>query len=355
MSDVREATPEPPPLRYRPNAETLLSVEHLTTSFFTSDGVVPAVRDVSFTVRRGEVLGLVGESGSGKSVTARSIMGLVPKPGRIVGGSVAFKGRDLVTASAAELRAVRGAEMSMVLQEPMTSLNPVLTIGDQVGEVLRHHRDRLPAGRSVREAVTDILERVAIPDARRRQKEYPMHFSGGMRQRVSIAIAAACRPDLIIADEPTTALDVTIQAQVLDLLLELRESLQTSMLFITHDMGVVAQICDTVAVMYAGRIVEYADVETIFDAPQHPYTQALLRSLPSLERRMARLPSIAGQPPDLQRLPPGCTFAPRCEHAFDRCVDEPPLLRVGAVSGRTGHSRCWLQDDGSAGQAVAAS
>ena len=252
MSPTPDDLPVPPRLVDRPGAETLLSVEHLQTKFFTRNGVIPVVRDVSFAVRRGEILGLVGESGSGKSVTARSIMGLVPSSGRIVGGRVMFKGRNLVEASQREMRDIRGAEMAMVLQEPMTSLNPVLTIGDQVGEMYKYHPKRTPTGRSIGQAVIDMLQKVRLPDAKRRQSEYPMHFSGGMRQRVSIAMAASCRPDLIIADEPTTALDVTIQAQVLDLLLDLRSSLDTSLLFITHDMGVVAQICDSVAVMYAG-------------------------------------------------------------------------------------------------------
>jgi oligopeptide/dipeptide ABC transporter ATP-binding protein len=325
--------------------EAILSVERLSTSFFTRDGEVPAVREVDFSVRRGEVVGLVGESGSGKSVTARSIIGLVPVPGRIVEGRVVFKGRDLVEAPEKELRKIRGAEISMVLQEPMTSLNPLLTIGNQIAELYDSHPERTPSDRSKRDAIVDILKAVHIPEAERRQADYPMHFSGGMRQRVSIAMAAALAPDLIIADEPTTALDVTIQAQVLDLLLELRDRLGTSILFITHDMGVVAQICDSVAVMYAGRIVEYTDVYTLFESPQHPYTKALLRSLPSLDERKDRLPSIGGQPPDMLTLAPGCAFAPRCESAFGRCEDaEPPMFTIGSVSQPSGHARCWLHD-----------
>lgn len=345
---VHEPPPVPPHFARNPHAEALLEVEHLTTSFFTRGGVVPVVRDVSFTLRRGEVLGLVGESGSGKSVTARSIMNLVPSPGRIVDGTVSFKGRDLTKLSQRELRQIRGAEMSMVLQEPMTSLNPVLTIGSQVAEMFEQHRDRLPEGRTIRDAVVDILQQVRIPDAARRQKEYPIHFSGGMRQRVSIAMAAACGPELIIADEPTTALDVTIQAQVLDLLLELRETLHTSLLFITHDLGVVAQVCDTVAVMYAGQIVEYADVHTLFESPQHPYTQGLLRSLPKLDRRRDRLPSIAGQPPSMTELPEGCPFTDRCEFAHEQCREQPPLFQVMPGFQGVSQSRCWLHVEGPA-------
>ncbi|MBM3140072.1 MAG: ABC transporter ATP-binding protein [Chloroflexi bacterium] len=325
------------------DSEVLLSVRHLRTHFFTREGAVPAVDDVTFTVRRGEILGIVGESGSGKSVTARSIMRLVPLPGRIVDGDVLFRDEDLAALSQGEMQRLRGAHMGMVLQEPMTSLNPVLTIGNQVGELFVYHPERTPQGFSVRGAVLDILNRVRIPDAARRLIEYPMHFSGGMRQRVSIAMATGCRPELIIADEPTTALDVTIQAQVLELLLELRNTLGVSVLFITHDLGVVAQICDSVAVMYAGKIVEYNDVESIFDRPRHPYTRALLRSLPQLGTRMARLPSIEGQPPDLGALPPGCAFAPRCPSVVDACraqVPEPTPLGE-----RGGYVRCFVADD----------
>lgn len=325
------------------DAETVLSVEHLSTSFFTRDGEIKAVRGVNFDIRKGEVVGLVGESGSGKTITARSLIGLVPSPGRIVDGRVVFKGRDLVSLPDKEMRKIRGAEMSMVLQEPMTSLNPLLTIGNQVSELYTAHPERVSAGTSIKEAVVDILRAVRIPEAERRQRDYPMHFSGGMRQRVSIAMAAALSPDLIIADEPTTALDVTIQAQVLELLLELRNRLGTGILFITHDMGVVAQICDSVAVMYAGQIVEYTDVHTLFESPQHPYTKALLRSLPTLDERRDRLPSIGGHPPDLLTLGNGCPFAPRCDSAFDRChVESPPLYRIGSVSQPSGHARCWL-------------
>jgi len=322
--------------------EVLLEVEDLCTTFFTAHAEVPAVRNVNLTVRRREILGIVGESGSGKSVTARSIVNLVPRPGRIVGGSVRYKGRDLLTATDRELRALRGAEISMVLQEPMTSLNPVMSIGSQMIEIFKAHPERPRAHEDMRKSAVDLLERVHISDASHRLGQYPMHLSGGMRQRVSIAMAAAGRPDLIIADEPTTALDVTIQAQVLRLLLGLRDEVDTAIMLITHDMGVVAQVCDTVAVMYGGEIVEYAPVRQLFADPRHPYTRALLRSLPTLDRRVDRHPSIPGLPPNLSELPPGCPFAPRCSEARDRChTDVPPLLEVDAV--RT--ARCWYANE----------
>jgi peptide/nickel transport system ATP-binding protein len=326
------------PTTHRTPDHLVLDVRNLSTTFYLDSGPAPAVRDVSFTVRRGEILGLVGESGSGKSVTARSIVNLVPRPGRIVAGEVRFKGRDLLRASSSELRALRGAEIAMILQEPMTSLNPVMTIGNQVTEMFKAHPSRKPAG-DLKRAAINLLERVRISDAARRLKQYPMHLSGGMRQRVSIAMAASCQPDLIIADEPTTALDVTIQAQVLSLLLDLRDELGTAMIMITHDMGVVAQVCDTVAVMYGGEIVEYAPVHELFSAPQHPYTRALLRSLPNLDRKVDRLPSIQGTPPNLGALPQGCPFAPRCTEALDICTARnPPAQAVGIRR----MSRCWL-------------
>lgn len=344
MAGSIQAAPRTSATQLAGDPEVLLSVEGLRTSFFTADGEVPAVEGVDFVLRRGEILGVVGESGSGKSVTARSIMRLVPSPGRIVDGNIWFKGRDLAKVSNSEMRRIRGAEISLILQEPMTSLNPVLNIGDQVSELYRHHPEKAPSDRGLMDLAAEMLHRVRIPDAARRLAEFPMHFSGGMRQRVSIAMAAACRPDLIIADEPTTALDVTIQAQVLDLLLDLRREYGAGILFITHDLGVVAQICDSVAVMYGGRIVEYGSVEGIFEHPQHPYTRALLGSLPRLERRGQPLIPIPGQPPDLLHLPPGCAFAPRCEFANDRCRSEvpPPVpLREGV-----GYTRCWAAEEG---------
>ena len=320
--------------------DDVLRVEHMRTYFFTRDGVVPAVDDVSFRIRRGEILGLVGESGSGKSVTARSVMRLVPPPGRTVSGSIQFRGLDLLEIRESDMRPIRGAGIGMVLQEPMTSLNPVLTIGDQVGEMFTHHPERAP-DTSLIDSITNILAKVRIPDAARRVAEYPMNFSGGMRQRVSIAMATACSPDLVIADEPTTALDVTTQAQVLGLLLELRRDLGVGVLFITHDLGVVAEICDSVAVMYAGKIVEYNDVESIFADPRHPYTKALLRSLPRLGERMEALPTIEGQPPDLGDLPQGCSFAPRCPVAIERCDVETPQLVTFEDGGQTA---CWVAE-----------
>ena len=321
--------------------DDVLRVEHLRTYFFTRDGVVPAVDDVSFRIRRGEILGLVGESGSGKSVTARSVIGLVPMPGKIVSGEIWFRGLNLLELRESDMRPIRGAGIGMVLQEPMTSLNPVLTIGDQVSEMFTHHPERAPENMSLIDSVTDILGKVRIPDAARRVAEYPMNFSGGMRQRVSIAMATACSPDLVIADEPTTALDVTTQAQVLETLLELRRDLGVGVLFITHDLGVVAEICDSVAVMYAGKIVEYNDVHSIFARPRHPYTQALLRSLPRLGERLEALPTIEGQPPDLGDLPQGCAFAPRCPAAIERCDVEAPQL-VPFEDG--GQVSCWVAE-----------
>ncbi len=327
-----------------PDGDDILTVKNLRTYFYTKDGVVPAVDDVSFSLRRGEILGVVGESGSGKSVTASSVMRLVPHPGETVSGEIVFKGENLLDLNESAMRHIRGAQISMVLQEPMTSLNPVLTIGAQVSELFTHHPKRSTLS-SIKEAVINILTRVQIPDAARRLAAYPMHFSGGMRQRVSIAMATALQPDLVIADEPTTALDVTTQAQVLDLLLELRDELGVSVLFITHDLGVVAQICDSVAVMYAGKIVEYNSVEEIFANPQHPYTKALLVSLPRLGERFDTLPTIEGQPPDLGNLPPGCSFASRCTVAVDRCSEEAPgSTPLGSDGGRA-HIRCWMTAD----------
>lgn len=325
--------------------DLLLEVRELHTYFFTRDGVVPAVRGVSFEMRRGEILGLVGESGSGKSITARSVIGLVPRPGRVVAGNVRFKGRELTRLSHDELRRVRGAEIGMVLQEPMTSLNPVLRIGDQVAETLEYHSERLPRATTARDAAIEMLELVRIPDARRRASDYPVMFSGGMRQRVGIAIAAVTRPSLVIADEPTTALDVTIQAQVLDLLRELRDSLDVGVLLITHDLGVVAELCDTVAVMYAGKIVESADADSLFRHPQHPYTRLLLASIPRLGVRQTELPVIGGQPPDPESLPAGCPFHPRCPVAQEICMRvDPEPTAIPSKDGR-GIVRCWVVAD----------
>ena len=310
--------------------EPLLAVRGLRTYFFTREGVVRAVDGVSFEVEEGRVLGLVGESGCGKSVTALSIMGLVPRPpADIVGGQVLLHGRDLATLSERELEEVRGKEIAMVFQDPMTSLNPTLTIGTQITETIRRHTESSRS--AARERAVELLDEVGIPDPRRRLDDYPHRLSGGMRQRVLIAISISCEPALLIADEPTTALDVTVQAQILDLLEELRERRRMAMLFITHDMGVIAEAADEVAVMYAGQIVEQAPVQELFDRPEHPYTEALLGALPQVEDagvRHRRLTTIPGRPPDLVAPPEACRFAPRCPYAgHDACTSHMPELR----------------------------
>jgi oligopeptide/dipeptide ABC transporter ATP-binding protein len=308
----------------------LLEVKDLQTHFFTREGVVHAVDGVSFSVDRGQTLGIVGESGCGKSVTALSIMGLIPKPpARIVGGEVVFDGRDLTKLSEGQLESVRGREIAMIFQDPMTSLNPTLTIGTQITETIKRHFD-YSDGKARKRAV-ELLEEVQIPNAKSRLDDYPHRYSGGMRQRVMIAIALSCNPMLLIADEPTTALDVTVQAQVLDLLEELRQSHEMAMILITHDMGVVAEAADEVLVMYAGQVVEQAPVLELFDHPEHPYTEALLGALPQIEGdriRERRLVAIPGRPPDLVSPPPACRFAPRCPHAGgDSCTEVMPELR----------------------------
>ena len=309
----------------------LLEVNDLKTHFFTRAGVVRAVDGISFSVETGKTLGIVGESGCGKSVTALSIMGLIPvPPARIVGGSVSFDGRDLTKLSARELEDVRGRQIAMIFQDPMTSLNPTLTIGTQITETLRRHLSMSKSEAKARAA--ELLEEVHIPNARQRLDDYPHRYSGGMRQRVMIAIAISCNPRLLIADEPTTALDVTVQAGILDLLDELRRQYDMAMILITHDMGVVAEAADEVAVMYAGQIVEHASADEVFYQPEHPYTQALLGALPQLEGegvREGRLTAIPGRPPDLIDPPLACRFAPRCVYASlaDSCSVEPPELR----------------------------
>jgi oligopeptide/dipeptide ABC transporter ATP-binding protein len=309
----------------------LLEVDNLHTHFFTREGVVRAVDGISFTVEAGKTLGIVGESGCGKSVTALSLMGLIPKPpARIVEGSVTFQGRDLTTLSERELEDIRGREMAMIFQDPMTSLNPTLRIKLQITEVLDRHFGY--SKEDARKRAVELLEEVQIPRAAERLNDYPHRFSGGMRQRVMIAIAIACNPKLLIADEPTTALDVTVQAEILDLLEELRREHEMGMIIITHDMGVVAETADDVAVMYAGQFVEQAATQELFDHPEHPYTEALLGALPQLEGegiRFGRLRSIPGRPPDLIAPPEGCRFAPRCPHANrgDGCAETLPELR----------------------------
>ena len=313
------------------SATPLLEVRDLATHFFTREGVVRAVDGVSFSVDRGRTLGLVGESGSGKSVTALSIIGLIPQPpARIVGGEVVFDGRDLTTLSERELEDVRGKRIAMIFQDPMTSLNPTLTIGTQLLETIRRHL-HLPKREARRRAI-ELLDEVGLPNPETRLDDYPHRLSGGMRQRVMIAMAVSCEPDLLIADEPTTALDVTVQAQVLDLLDELRTQHDMAMIVITHDMGVIAEVADEVVVMYAGQIVEQAPVTELFARPEHPYTEALLGALPQLEddtARTGRLTAIPGRPPDLVDPPEGCRFAARCPYAneFDGCATHMPALR----------------------------
>jgi oligopeptide/dipeptide ABC transporter ATP-binding protein len=316
--------------------EPLLSVEHLTTVFDLPSGTVPAVNDVSFEIRQGETLGLVGESGSGKSVTAFSIMRLVQSPGRIAGGAIYFKGSDLLRRTEREMRHVRGAEISLIFQEPMTALNPVFTIGDQLRETLLvHHR---ATRREARTRAIELLQAVKIPDAAARVDDYPHRLSGGMRQRVLIAMALACKPALVIADEPTTALDVTIQAQILDLLREMKTAFNLSLLLITHDLGVIAETADRVAVMYAGRIVEQGAVRDVFRQPQHPYTRGLLASIPG-GAPGTRLRAIEGTVPMLSALPPGCAFNPRCPDRFDPCTQSAP---DDSVTGEGHTAKCHL-------------
>jgi oligopeptide/dipeptide ABC transporter ATP-binding protein len=307
----------------------LLEVNDLRTYFKTREGEVHAVDGVSFEVASGQTLGIVGESGCGKSVTAQSIMGLVQPPGKIVSGSVTFDGRELVRRKESELENIRGREISMIFQDPMTSLNPTLKIGTQITEVLRRHLKM--TREEARKRAVQLLDEVHIPNAAERLDDYPHRYSGGMRQRVMIAIALACNPKLLIADEPTTALDVTVQAGVLDLLYELREEHHMAMIIITHDMGVVAETADDIIVMYAGQIVEHAKTFDLFDSPEHPYTEALLAALPQLEGegiRQRRLTSIPGRPPDLLAPPEACRFAPRCPYAgTDDCSVVAPELR----------------------------
>jgi oligopeptide/dipeptide ABC transporter ATP-binding protein len=308
-------------------ATNLLEVNNLKTYFFTRGGVVKAVNDVSFTMKAGQTLGVVGESGCGKSVTALSIMRLVANPpGKIVGGEIIFDGENIMEKSEDELTDLRGSKISMIFQDPMTSLNPVFTVGYQIAETVKRHRKDVNNDQAWKRAV-EMLDLVRISDAKRRAKNYPHEFSGGMRQRVMIAIALACNPRLLIADEPTTALDVTIQAQVLDLMKGLSQEFGTAVMLITHDLGVVAGTCQYVNVMYAGHVVESAPVKQIFDTPAHPYTTGLLQSIPRLnEDRGARLTPIAGQPPDLSNPPVGCPYAPRCPKVQSRCRQERPEL-----------------------------
>ena len=321
----------------------LLGVEHLSTGFPTDGGIALAVNDVSFEVRAGETLGLVGESGSGKSLTALSILRLVEPPGRIVTGAVRFRGRDLVTLPERDMRAIRGAEISLIFQEPMTALNPVFTVGDQIAETLLVHGQATRAEANAK--AVELLASVSVPEPDRRAADYPHQLSGGLRQRALIAMALACRPALVIADEPTTALDVTIQAQILELLRQLKTRFDLSLLLITHDLGVIAETADRVAVMYAGRIVETAPVREIFSNPQHPYTRGLLESMPG-GAPGSRLRAVEGTVPGLGQLPAGCAFAPRCPDRLEICDGASPDL----VPVAPGHQVCcYLYDQTVAG------
>jgi peptide/nickel transport system ATP-binding protein len=313
----------------------LLDVEDLQTHFRTPDGVNRAVDGVSFQVKEGETLAIVGESGCGKSVTANSILRLIPEPPGKIAGAIRFQGRDLLALPERAMRDIRGNDISMIFQEPMTSLNPVLTIGRQLRETLRLHEGL--ERRAAEDRAVEMLNLVGIPEARRRLREYPHQLSGGMRQRVMIAMALACDPKLLIADEPTTALDVTIQAQILDLMRRLREESGAAIVLITHDLGVVAEVCDEVVVMYAGQVVERAPVEALFRMPQHPYTVGLLGALPRLDHRRPRLAAIEGSVPNMSAPPAGCRFQARCPFRIPRCAELPPLADIGG-----GHlSRCW--------------
>jgi oligopeptide/dipeptide ABC transporter ATP-binding protein len=332
-------------------AGPILEVDRLKTHFFTRDGVVRAVDGVSFSVRAGETLGIVGESGCGKSMTALSVLRLIARPGRIVEGEVRLAGRNLLTLSEAEMRSIRGNEISMIFQEPMTSLNPVLTVGHQIAETLILHQDLSRS--AARDKAVEMLRLVRIPEAERRVDEYPFQLSGGMRQRVMIAMALSCNPKVLLADEPTTALDVTIQAQILHLMLDLKDRLGTAIILITHDLGVIAETAQRAIVMYAGHKVEEASVDALFERPRHPYTLGLLKSVPRLDKAATeverrRLAEIPGMVPALKKIPAGCIFAPRCAYAIERCRHDAPPLEEHAPS----HwSACWEQARVAAGAA----
>ena len=318
----------------------LLEIKGLKTHFFTQDGTVKAVDGVTFEIGHGQTLGVVGESGCGKSITSLSVMRLIERPGQIVAGEVVLNGENLLAKSAEEIRDIRGDQISMIFQEPMTSLNPVFTCGEQIAEAVRQHSAM--SSREAWDRAVEMLSLVGIPDAKRRAGEYPHQLSGGMRQRVMIAMALSTDPDLLIADEPTTALDVTIQAQILQLMRDLREKNRMAIMLITHDLGVVAEMADEVVVMYAGKVVERSDVRTIFGSPHHPYTQGLLHSIPRLDTRVDRLEVIRGTVPSPYNLPTGCLFKRRCPRRMPICDTAPPYREV-----RAGHlSRCWLTPAG---------
>ncbi len=323
-------------------AERLLEVKDLKVQFATEDGIVRAVDGVDFTLDRGEVLGIVGESGSGKSVTSMTILGLTRGTNARFEGEVLYKGQDLITQSESRLRDVRGAEIAMIFQDPMTSLNPVYKVGAQICEAIRAHEDI--SSRNARQRAVELLRQVGIPNPQQRVDDFPHQFSGGMRQRAMIAMALSCNPDVLIADEPTTALDVTIQAQILELIDKLKDDFDSAVILITHDLGVVAEVADEILVMYAGRVVEHGGKRDIFYDPQHPYTWGLLGSIPRLDRpKPERLHSIQGSPPSLINLPRGCKFRPRCPHAFEKCQEEPALENRVDTKGHL--DRCWLTLD----------
>lgn len=319
-------------------SEYLVNIENERLSFFTPAGEVKALNDVSLQLREGEVLGIVGESGSGKSVTAYSLMGLTAYPGRLIGGSLQFNGHQIDQMSEKEMRKIRGNEISIIFQDPMTSLNPVYTVGDQICEVVMLHTDKNKS--AANERAKELLSLVGINEPEKRLKQYPHELSGGMRQRIMIAIALACEPKLLIADEPTTALDVTIQAQILELMMELKEKLGMAIIMITHDLGVVANMCDRIAVMYAGKVIEYGDANDIFYNPCHEYTKGLIRSIPKLtEKEHSKLVPIEGSPVDMLNPPAGCPFAPRCGSCMKICLREmPPYTDVTDIH----YSACWL-------------
>jgi peptide/nickel transport system ATP-binding protein len=321
-------------------SKAVLEVNNLMTSFFTDNGEVAAVDDVSFHINEGEILGIVGESGCGKSVTSLSVMGLVPNPpGKIVGGEILYKGEDLTKASEKRMREIRGNDITMIFQEPMTSLNPLFTIGDQIMETIRLHNKWNK--KQIKERAIEILELVGLPRASELINEYPHQLSGGMRQRVMIAMAMVCNPQLLIADEPTTALDVTIQAQILKLMKQLNKDYNTAIMMITHDLGVVAEVCSRIVVMYAGKVVEEGDIETIFKNPKHPYTVGLIKSVPDMRQKVERLYSIPGNVPKPGSIKEGCRFAARCEHAFERCTKESPELYQTSGGQKV---RCFLHE-----------
>ncbi|UNK18830.1 ABC transporter ATP-binding protein [Paenibacillus sp. N3/727] len=320
--------------------QPVLEINNLQTSFFTDRGEVKAVDGVSLTVRKGKTLGIVGESGSGKSILSLSILRLISEPGRIIGGEILYNGDNLLNKTGRQMRDIRGNQISMIFQEPMTSLNPVFTIGEQIAEVYQVHENM--GKRKAMDKAVEMLRLVGIPSPEKRVKQYPFQLSGGMRQRVMIAMALACNPDLLIADEPTTALDVTIQAQILELIQELQQRLHMSVIFITHDLGVVAETCDDVAVMYCGKVVEFSDVQTLFKEPKHPYTVGLLNSLPRHDIDQKELEAIKGSVPSPYAALAGCWFAPRCPHAQDLCREAMPELNE---LGGNHKVRCWMFTD----------